>query len=118
MAARMTRGWKIGIGILAAAIAFNLLLRLVGSFTGGTPGGPNGSSYATARDGVAAYATLLGRTGHRVDQSRELPHRAKLDPADTVMLLDAPFVAKADARALGDFVQHGGRLVAAGDTRW
>ena len=68
----MTRGWKIGIGIFAAVVAFDLLLRALGSVTGGTPGGPNGSSYATARNGVAAYATLLGRARHRVDRSREL----------------------------------------------
>jgi uncharacterized protein DUF4350 len=113
----MTRGWKITIAIVAAIVAFNLLLRLLGSFTGGTPGGPQGSSYATQRSGVAAYATLLGRTHHVVDQSRDLPHSAKLDTRDTVMLLDPPSVTKRDVRALRDFVQRGGRLVLAGNVR-
>ena len=114
----MTRGWKITVGIVAAVVAFNLLLRLLGSFTGGTPGGPNGSSYATARRGVAAYATLLGRTHHEVDAVRDLPHKAKLGASDTVMVLDPPFVAKRDALALRDFAQRGGRVVAAGNAGW
>jgi len=113
----MTRGWKIAVGIVALVVAVNVLLRLLGSFTGGTPGGPNGSSYATARRGVAAYATLLGRTSHVVDQSRDLPHTAKLDPRDTVMVLDPPSVAARDVQALRNFVLLGGRLVAAGNVR-
>jgi hypothetical protein len=107
----MTRGWKIGIGIVAVLVAFNLLLRLLGSFTGGTPGGPTGSSYATAPRGVAAYASLL----RHAEQSRDLPHQATLDPADTVMLLQPQFVAKRDTQALDEFVRRGGRLVTAGN---
>jgi Domain of unknown function (DUF4350) len=114
----MTRGWKIGIGIFVAVVAFDLLLRGLGSVTGGTPGGEDGSSYATARGGVAAYATLLGREHHRVDRSRDFPHSAKLDPADTVVVLEPEFVSKRDAQALRDFAAGGGRLVAAGNTDW
>lgn len=110
----MTRGWKIGIGVVAVLVAVNLLLRVLGSFTGGTPGGPQGSSFATAREGTAAYAALLGRAQHDVEQSRDLPHQANLDPRDTVLVLDPPSIAKRDLDALHDFVRAGGRLVTAG----
>ena len=34
--------------------------------SGGSPGGPASSSYATATDGTAAWAELLARNGHDV----------------------------------------------------
>ena len=115
----MSRGWKIGIGVVVAVVVVNLALRFLGSVTGGTPGGPESSSYATASDGAAAYAQLLGRTGHRVDQLRDAPHRARLRPDETAIVLDALGVANRDADALRAFVSEGGRLVAGGgDLSW
>jgi hypothetical protein len=115
----VTRQWKIGLGVLAALVAVDLALRLLGSVTGGTPGGPESSSYATGRTGLGAYAELLGHSGHSVDRLRKPPHSLRLDPAETVVLLDPPFVAKRDATALRDFVTAGGRLVAGGaDHEW
>jgi len=113
------RGWKIGIGLVVALVVVNLALRFLGSITGGTPGGPESSTYATASDGAAAYAELLGRTGHRVDQLRNAPHRARLAPDETAVVLDPPGVANRDADALRAFVAAGGRLVAGGgDLSW
>jgi hypothetical protein len=115
----MSRGWRIGLGIVGALVVVEVTLRLIGAVTGGTPGGPRSSSYATSRVGLAAYADLLGRAGHPIDQQRSLPHRARLSPADTVVLLDPPAVAPRDARALRAFVASGGRLVAGGgDDSW
>lgn len=115
----MSRGWKIGIGVVVAVVVVNLALRYLGSVTGGTPGGPESSSYATGSDGAAAYAELLGRTGHRVDQVRDAPHRARLAPDETAIVLDPPGVANRDADALRAFVAGGGRLVAGGgDLSW
>jgi hypothetical protein len=111
----MSRAWKIGIGLVVALVAVNLVLRYLGSVTGGTPGGPESSSYATASDGAAAYAELLGRTGHRVDQLRDAPHRARLASDETAIVLDPLGVANLDADALRAFVAGGGRLVAGGD---
>ena len=115
----MSRGWKIGVGLVVALVVVNLALRYLGSVTGGTPGGPESSSYATASDGAAAYAELLGRTGHRVDQLRDAPHRAQLGSGETAIVLDPPGVTNADADALRAFVAGGGRLVAGGgDLSW
>jgi hypothetical protein len=115
----MSRGWRIGLGIVGALVVVEVSLRLIGTVTGGTPGGPRSSSYATSRVGLAAYADLLGRAGHPIDQQRTLPHRARLSSGDTVVLLDPPAVAPRDALALRAFVAAGGRLVAGGgDDTW
>jgi len=115
----MSRGWKIGIGLVVAVVVVNLALRYLGSVTGSTPGGPESSSYATASDGAAAYAELLGRTGHRVDQLRDAPHSARLRSEETAIVLDPLGVANRDADALRSFVSGGGRLVAGGgDLSW
>lgn len=115
----MTRGWRVGIGILVALVAFGLALHVLSTLTGGTPGGPESSSYSTGSTGAGAYAELLGREGHPVDRLRQTPHTAELDPSHTVALLGAPVVARADAQALRQFVEAGGRLVAGGpNTGW
>jgi hypothetical protein len=116
----MSRGWKLGIAAVGFVIALNVALTFIHSIRGGTPGGPTSSSYATGGDGAAAYASLLGRAGHRVDRLRRRPSERQLDPAATVVLLDpARPVASEDAAALQSFVAAGGRLVLGGATgRW
>jgi len=113
----VSRGWRVGLGLVAVIVAFNIVLRVLGTLTGGTPGGPRSSSYATAPAGTAAYAELLGRAGHAIDQARSLPHDARPSAAATVFLLDPPSVAPADLAALAAFVRAGGRLVASGLSR-
>jgi hypothetical protein len=111
----VSRRWKVGVGLVAFVIALNVLLALIHSLFGGTPGGPTSSSYATSRTGAAAYASLLGRVGHRVERVRGDAAVAELDPASTVILLDpATPVAADDAASLRRFVAAGGRLVVGG----
>src|SRR5436853_88166 len=43
---------RVGLGFVAVIVAINVLLRVLGTVTGGTPGGPRSSSYATAPAGV------------------------------------------------------------------
>jgi hypothetical protein len=108
------RPWRVGIAVVALLVVVNLALRFLGTLTGGTPGGPRSSSYATAPHGDAAYAELLGRAGHPVDQVRKLPHESPPKPGTTVFLLDPPAVKTRDLEALRTFVRGGGRLVVAG----
>lgn len=115
----MTRGWKITLWIAGAVLALNVLLLGIRATTGGTPGGPASSSYATGADGDAALATLLSRAGHVVQRARVAPHTANLLPGDTAVVLDPPFVLPADIDALRAFVRAGGRLVASpGGSNW
>jgi hypothetical protein len=103
----------------AVVVAFNIVVFGLDRVAGG-PSGPRSSSFATAPDGVAAYAELLGRAGHRVERVRTAPAEASLDPRATAIVLDAGPLSDDDAGALHDFVDSGGRLVAGGriDGRW
>jgi hypothetical protein len=112
----VSRGWRIALSVVAVLVVANLALRFLGTLTGGTPGGPRSSSYATSSHGAAAYAELLGREGHPVDQVRSLPHERQLSTGSTVFLLDPPAVRTKDLQALRQFVRGGGRLVASGLT--
>ena len=103
------------ISVLAGVVAVNVLLAGVQWVTGGAgPGGEPSSSYATAPQGAAAYADLLGRHGHPVRRLRSSLDRADLDPAATVVILDPQVLEEAEEEALERFVRDGGRLVAAG----
>ena len=113
----MSRGWRIVLTVVALLVVINLALGLLGTLTGGTPGGPRSSSYATSPRGDAAFADLLGHAGHPVEQVRSLPHRSLPDPAAAVFLLDPPAVRTQDLQALRTFVRDGGRLVVSGLSR-
>jgi len=60
-------------------------------------------------------AEALARAGHEVRRKRVAPHKTTLDPGATVVVLDPPFVVAADASALREFLQAGGRLIASDD---
>ncbi len=84
MIAETWRSMRPGPRALTAAvllvIALNVLVGAVTVVTGGTGrGGPTSSSYATADDGLAAYAELLARRGHPVERLRVSLDRAALE---------------------------------------
>lgn len=84
-----------------------------------TPGGPAGSSYATAPAGAAAYAELLRRDGRTVTRVREPLADAGLDRDATLVVLAPEAVPGAEARAIRRHLDAGGRLVAGGGpTGW
>ena len=103
------------VAAVVVIIGVNLLIGGVTLITGGSgPRGPASSSYATSADGLAAYAELLARHGHPVQQLRESLDRAGLDPATTLVLADPRNVTGEEGRALGKFLGSGGRLIATG----
>ncbi len=111
----MRPGTRVLVAVLALVLGLNLLIAGVTVVTGGSgPGGPTSSSYATAGDGLAAYAELLARHGHPVERIRTSLDRADLDPGSTLVLADPGDVTAEEAQALAGFVAAGGRLVAAG----
>ena len=94
-----------------------LALAVLSSFLpggGGQGGGSPSSSYSNRPDGTAAWAELLSRFGHHVDRLRGDLEPLALDPAVTVVVLDAPGISGREARDLGAFVRRGGHLVAGG----
>lgn len=118
-AAQRWRGLRPGVRVLlaagAAVVAVNAGLAGIEAVTGGAePGGPPSSSYATAPEGLAAYADLLAARGHPVGRLRTGLDRAGLDPAETLVVADADGLTPQEAAAVARFVAAGGRLVATG----
>ena len=111
------RGVVVVVGLIAT---INLALFGVEQFTGGEPGGKASSSYATAPEGVGAYAELLGANGHPVRRILTSPSKRALDPVTTVMVLDPLEMLPEDGQALRSFLNNGGRVVASAGstTRW
>ncbi|HEX2047461.1 MAG TPA: DUF4350 domain-containing protein [Acidimicrobiales bacterium] len=111
----MRPGARAAVVAVVLVIGLNLLVEGVTVITGGSgPGGPTSSSYATADDGLAAFAELLSRRGHTVRQLRVPLDEAGLDAAWTVVVADPDGVSGEEAQALASFVGSGGRLIAAG----
>lgn len=113
MLPRTTAG-RVVAGVVVFLVALNVVALAI-SLLRPEPGGANGSAYATQPQGAAAYAELLRRNGHRVRYLREPLDAGRLDPATTVVVLDAPQLARAERAALARFLRAGGRLVAGGD---
>jgi hypothetical protein len=103
------------VAVVVVVVCFNLVVFGLDRLAGG-PEGPRSSSFATAPDGVAAYAELLGRAGHDVERNRAAPAEAGLEPGSTAIVLDPGpgSLAPADIGALREFVAGGGRLLAGG----
>ncbi len=99
--------------LAVAAVALAVIAMVIDTVTPG-PSGPTGSSYATAPEGLSAYAELLGRSGHTVTRLRAAPSRARLDPSATLVLLDPGTLLTGDLTALRRFVAAGGLLIAGG----
>ena len=103
--------WLLAIVVLVVALN---VAALIESALRPEPSGQTGSAYATQPRGTAAWAELLKRSGHAVRYLREPLEDARLDPAATLVVLEARDLDDADRRAMGRFVAAGGRLVAAG----
>jgi hypothetical protein len=111
---RRPRTWRIALVALAVLVALNLLAAAFDAASGGRPGGPRSSTYATGGDGLAALHDLLRESGHPVERLRQRPSDGTLDPSATVVVLDPSDISTREARALRRFVEAGGRLVAGG----
>jgi len=104
---------------VAVVVGVNLVVALV-DYVAPTPSGRRSSSLATAPDGFAAWAELARRSGVRVVALRADVADARLPAGATVVALDVPGLPRADARALRDHAQAGGRVVVGGarPERW
>jgi hypothetical protein len=79
-----------------------------------TPEGPRSSAFATAPEGVAAWAELARRSGIEVRRLRERVADDTLPDSGTVVVLDPDDFTGGQARALRRFADGGGRVVAGG----
>lgn len=106
-------GARLLVGVIACFVTLNVVTVVVSGLSP-EPSGKDGSAYATQPRGAAAYAELLRRAGHPIAYLREPLGEARLDPAGTVVVLDADLEDEERA-ALARFVRAGGRLVAGGE---
>lgn len=104
---------RIALIAVAALAVFVVVLELV-ERASPSPQGPRSSSYATAPHGLAAYASVLARAGHPVRRLRT-PVADERPPLDaTLIVLEPDVMEPEEARAIGEWVRAGGRLVAGG----
>ena len=99
---------------VAVVVLGQLATRGIDAFRNG-PRGPRGSSYATGPTGLSRYAGLLTRSGYTVVRRREpLDVDTPVDPAATLVVLDAEHLAPEEGAAIRRFVAAGGRAVVGG----
>lgn len=106
---------RVVVVVLGILLGVNVVAALLGEVVGGEPGGPDGSSFATGDDGVAAWSDLLEVRGVDVAALREPLGEAGL-PADATVVVVDPEDAPTP-EALGALAAHlagGGRVVAVG----
>lgn len=102
--------------VLVLVIGANAGLAGLDSVVGSDPGGPAGSSYATAPDGLAAWADLLRARGTEVEAWREPVGEADLPVGGTVVIAEPEDAPTDEAlSALAGHVASGGRVVAIGE---
>jgi hypothetical protein len=113
-------GRKIRTRLLLAAaliVLVNLAVFLGGKLTAGQRvAGPDGSTYVTTAFGTAALAELLEGEGLIVSRLRAPFTASRLQPAQTLLLVDIGFAgfAASELTSVNGFLEEGGRLVLAG----
>ncbi|HWK29400.1 MAG TPA: DUF4350 domain-containing protein [Solirubrobacter sp.] len=107
------------LAIAAGLVAFAVVLAIVDRLTP-EPKGPPSSSYATAPAGLAAYASVLQRSGIPVRRLRTPVAKRAPRAGETLIVLDPDVLEPKEAQAIGAWVRAGGRLVAGGaeDASW
>ena len=110
------RAARAGLAVLAVVVAINVIAALVDALAP-SPSGPPSSSFATKPEGLAAWAELARRSGIPVRALRDPPSDASLDGSGTVAVMDAGPITPDEARALRDFAERGGRVIAGGEPR-
>src|SRR3954447_15126732 len=90
---------RAAVFVVGFLVAFAVVIRVI-DFLIPEPHGPASSSYATSPRGLAAYASLLGRSGHPVRRLRTAVAGERPSTRDTLVVLD-PQGARA-RRGAGD----------------
>lgn len=98
-----------GVALLGLAVLSSFL-----PGGGGQGGGSPSSSFSHRPDGASAWAELLSRFDRSVGRLRGDLDASPLDPAATLVVLDAPDLTGSETEALGEFVRRGGHLVTGG----
>ena len=101
-------------GIVVIVVLLNVGLSLLRSMYAGPEGRPS-SAYATAPNGIAAFAELLAVNDHPVLPLRG-PLAENLPDGGTLMVLEPETMSAADVSALDAWLANGGHLVIGGNS--
>ena len=104
---------RVALGVAACLVGFAIVLAIVDRLSP-EPKGPPSSSYATSPQGLAAYASVLQRSGHPVRRLRTRIADEQPPTDQTLVVLDPDVMEPEEARAIGEWVRAGGELVAGG----
>lgn len=105
--------------LFGGIVALNIIVWVATSFSsGGSVGGPDGSTFVTTPDGSAAVAGMLERLGIEVVRSRLPLDETDLSSEATLVLIDvaADDYTTSELRALEEFLDAGGSVIVAGPT--
>jgi hypothetical protein len=111
--ARLPWWAKAGLAVFAALVVVELTGDLIAPLGAGGASGSTSSSYSTGGHGLAAYAELLSRSGHRVERASQSLDKLALSPDETLVAADTALDAD-EVQAVQQFVQAGGRVVLSG----
>ena len=118
----LSPGRRLVVGAASVVLGVLVLVQAVQSTVGGSaPSGPSSSSLATSKNGLAAYASLLARSGSAVTQRRlPLGDGLPVTPGAALFVLGAPELDDRESAAVRRFVDDGGQLIAGGveSTLW
>ena len=109
----MSREVRIGLAVVAVVVGLNLLVVAIDALIP-SPEGPRSSAFATSPEGAGAWAELLRRSDREVRTLRERVAEGTLPAEGTVVVLDPDGFTPGQARALREFAEGGGRVVAGG----
>jgi hypothetical protein len=105
-------GLRAIIVLVGALLSLSIISSLIDSTFTSRASGPSGSSYSTAPSGVAAWATLLQRSGFEVVPRRvPLSEGTPVDPSHTLVVFGGYFLDGSEIDASKRHVAGGGVLV-------
>jgi hypothetical protein len=112
----LPNGWRLAITIAAVVVLAGGLVRLTSTLTeGSSPVGPASSTFSPTSDGLAAYAELLSRNGHQVDQLTSQLSAGSVPQGATVVIAAPDSWEPSETQAVVSVFQRGGRVIVMGE---
>jgi len=107
--------WRVVLLVVAAVVAVELGLSLVGGIAGNSPAGDQtSSSFGTSPTGTGAAAQLLADHGHPVDRLVRPVADAHIPSDTTLFIVDPMGWTRADTAEVASLVAAGAHVVLAG----
>ncbi len=110
----LPRASRIAVAVVGGLLVLNLLALIADAADRSGEEGPPSAATSTTATGTAAYASLLERFDHPVEQLTDPLSDAEIDPAETLVVLDPDALDDSEVEAVREFASAGGRLLIGG----